>query len=182
MANLDAPFGFRPHNNSCGQNTRAGYTIASAYGTAIYPGDPVKLVSGSLQRAAAGDAIVGIFAGCTYVPTGDLVPKWGHWPASQAASSISAQVYDEPDALFEVQVDGGTLAATDVGKLADCVAGAGSTPYQKSGFMLSATAGTGAATFRILEKVQGHDNEWGADVKVVVQVHEHAYSTADDVT
>jgi hypothetical protein len=55
MANLDAPFGFKPVQKVGGGVSNQGqseYAIANNYGTAIFQGDPVELVStGTLEVA-----------------------------------------------------------------------------------------------------------------------------------
>ena len=80
MANVDAPFGFRPVRTLGGQPYSGGrteYAIASAYNTNIFTGDLVELhTDGTITVGAAAQTnIVGVFDGCYYVNS-DGEPKW----------------------------------------------------------------------------------------------------------
>lgn len=182
MANTNAPYGFRPIRHLAGgviRNSRR--RIASAYNTAIYMGDPVKLLgTGYINLAAAGDRILGIFAGCNYVQSnGDV--KWSpYWPASTAtlgSADVEALVWDDPNIVFQVQSGVTSPALADIGALADHVAGTGSAVTGQSGAYLSGTVGTGTASFRILDFVNKPDNEIGqyADIEVQLFESELAY-------
>ena len=69
MANKDAAFGLRLSRSGNGsdlQNMQNKYRIASGYGTAIFQGDMVKVVTGGgIERFADGDSgpILGVFNG-----------------------------------------------------------------------------------------------------------------------
>ena len=93
MANTDSAFGLLPvrHLNGASWDGRFNeYPIASAYGTNLLPGDPVKMVSGgTIERAAAGDPILGVFIGCRYTAANDngiLSRDKKYWPASTVAA------------------------------------------------------------------------------------------------
>jgi hypothetical protein len=59
--------------------------IADDYGTALYIGDPVKLVStGYIEAASAGNTLYGVFAGCEQYYDGTSIRKGGKYPASQS--------------------------------------------------------------------------------------------------
>jgi len=174
MANEDAPRGFRPVRHLTGGTIRPSvYTIASAYGTDIFNGDVVKLVTGGgIELAAAGNRMIGVFAGVKYTDSsGNLIYK-EYWPASTTATDIEAQVYDDPYIVFGAQSDGSTVAA-DVGELTNHVAGAGSAVTGRSAHELNASSGTSTAGFRILGKVNAPDNAWGTNVDLEVQPYEH---------
>ena len=135
MSNLNQPFGFLPVRPMFGGIERPNkYTIADAYNTAIYYGQPVVL-TGTGRNIAAGagtsEYLVGIFAGCEYIPAaGDQSPKFTkYWPAStvvKANTVVDAFVFDDPDEEFVAQADG-SLAAADVGLNLDYNPGTGST-------------------------------------------------------
>lgn len=124
MANPDAPFGFKPWKaNGGGVGGRTNeYTLATAYGTTIYQYDLVKQVAdGSIELAGEGDAYCGSFAGVRWIGSDGSVNFSNKWTASTAEKSgttITALVFDDPNQLFLVQATG-TIAAADVGQLAD---------------------------------------------------------------
>jgi len=111
MANQDAPFGLRPVrvNGSPFSNQQNRYRIAANYGTSIYQGDLVKVVTGGgIERVAAGGSglILGVFNGCTYTDPSSGKPVFSnYYPASTNASDIIAYVVDAPDTVFEVQAN-----------------------------------------------------------------------------
>lgn len=171
----NAPFGFRPLRHlSGGDPTRSvEYPIATGYATALFPGDPVKLLSdGSIALAAAGDRILGIFMGVQYKDSAGQT-LWGHWPASTTATNILAKVVTDPDVTFEV-MSGGTPAQTNTGNLADHVTGTGNAYTMNSAAYLDSTMGTGAAGFRILGIVNKPGNS-GQYAVLEVQIHEHEF-------
>ena len=111
MANQDAPFGLRPVrvNGSPFSNQQNRYRIAANYGTSIYQGDLVKVVTGGgIERVAASGSglILGVFNCCTYTdPTSGKPVFSNYYPASTNASDIVAFVVDAPDTVFEVQAN-----------------------------------------------------------------------------
>lgn len=134
MANPDAPFGFRPwQHGSGGTSCRVGeYALPTAYGTALYTGDTVKLsgtgITGegmpSINISTTNtDQILGIFAGVRYVAADGSVTYKRSWTAStaeQSGSTITALVWDDPSQLFIAQCDG-TTVITDIGCFAGVV-------------------------------------------------------------
>lgn len=178
----NAPFGFRPLRHLSGGLIRAReYPIASAYASDIFTGDPVKLASdGTIQLAAAGDRILGIFRGVQYVNASGEQKFSPYWPASTTATDIKASVIDDKNVTFEVQ-SAGTPAQTNVGNLADHVAGTGSAYTGQSAATLSATMGTGAAGFRILDIVKKPGNT-GANATLEVSIYEHEHSVDEPAT
>ena len=68
MANKDAAFGFRPVRHLTGGDLQANeYTIAANLGHDIFHGQCVKAVTaGGIERADAGDVILGVFGGCFF--------------------------------------------------------------------------------------------------------------------
>lgn len=87
-------------------------TLASAYGTGIGRGDPVKLSSGALVVATNGADAIGVFEGVKYKKTStgaDHGVVFAHnWPTGQVATEIEALVYDDPNATFLVKGDTAT--------------------------------------------------------------------------
>lgn len=174
MANADRPKGFYPLRHLAGGIIRSNgiYTIASTYGTSIFRGDAVKLVAGgTLEAAAAGDVILGVFDGVTYTDSTGAQIFSPYWPSGTTATDIVASVYDDPYIAYGIQVDG-TIAATEVGACADIVAGAGSATTGNSGFELSASTGSSSAQCKILGLVPDPENAWGANVDVIVTINE----------
>jgi len=177
MANVNGPNGFKPVRLlGGGADIRTTeYSIASAYGTNIFFGDPVQMTGTgkNIALAEAGNVDnIGVFAGCRYVNSQGKQIFSKHWPASTTATNIVALVWDNPDIVFEAQTD--TVAAADIGTLADWAAGTGSTATGMSGAYLAAsTGGTTDKSMRILRLVNRADNEYGAYARVECMFIEH---------
>lgn len=173
MSATSAPFGFRPAYHPSGLERAKKYTIASAYGTAIYKGQPVILnTNGTIVVGTAAADLLGVFAGCEYVDSTGKPTVSNFWPASTAvlAGTVpTAWVYDDPEQIYEVQSDG-SIAQTALGDQAD-VSNVGNNANSLSTATLSATlAGAAAqAQFRIIGFGQQIDNLPG-DAFTVVQV------------
>lgn len=172
MSAASAPFGFRPAYNPIGLERAKPYTIASAYGTAIYKGTPVILnTNGTVVIGTAAADLLGVFQGVQFTDALGKPNYSNYWPAAQVGTQITAWVYDDPNEVYEVQADG-SIASTAVGDQADVSnVGAGSTQTGLSAATLSATlAGAGVqAQFRIIELAPYLDNAWG-DAYTVVRV------------
>lgn len=179
------PYGFVPTRHLSGGLIRANeYRIASTSGTTIGTGDPVKLLStGYIDQAAAGDRILGIFAGCQYTATDGSVVFSKHWPASttlQTGSICRAMVFDDPQILYRVQ-SGGTMTFANAGELADHVVGTVNTTTGQSGAYLNSSTGTGAAGFRIHRLIDEPGNS-GAYASIEVQIFEHEFQEHSQAT
>ena len=136
MANVDAPFGLRPVGELGSEIQNGGttqYRIASGYGTAIYKGDLVILVTATGTLNVAGGTssdIVGVFNGCFYNDPTTQKPTWSnYYPGSitPTVGNIDAFVYDDPNKLFEIQAEGSLTYAAAVGKNIDTLYTAGAT-------------------------------------------------------
>ena len=136
MANVDAPFGLRPVGELGSDIQNGGttqYRIASGYGTAIYKGDLVILVTATGTLNVAGGTssdLVGVFNGCFYNDPTTQKPTWSnYYPGSISPSvgNIDAFVYDDPNKLFEIQAEGSLTYAAAVGKNIDTLYTAGAT-------------------------------------------------------
>ena len=131
------------------------YSVPASYGTALYVGDPVKVVDTTgtmdatsqyitINAAATGNPILGVVVG--FKPEASL-PYTGHYNPASTARLV--EVCDDPNAIYEVQEDGlvTPLTAALVGSLsnADIIVAAGSAYTGLSGVMLNSdTAGAGA--------------------------------------
>lgn len=190
MANVNAPRGFVPVRDKGRDpttNSKASYTIASAYGTAIYQGDPVLSTGTSdtygrrtVAIGVAGSTHVGVFAGVKYIDsTGKPVEK-NYWPAAQVGTNIEALIYDDPETIFEAQVSSATgMVAADTGNGADITLGTGNAATGVSGAMVDQTT-LGQDNVVILSLSPKVGNEFGQYAKALVQFKEHEY--ADPLT
>ena len=132
MANIDAAFGLIPvacvgqTDNNGGQSQ---YPIGDTQSTAIFTGDPVNYKNdGTIEVAAAAEAIVGVFGGCFYTDPTTSKPTWSpYFPASIAPGDAKAFVWDNPMQTFIVQQDsvGSNLLAANLNENADLVFNAG---------------------------------------------------------
>lgn len=93
--------------------------VATAYGTALYKGDPVKRVSdGSVAQAAAGsDLIFGVVDGVKYKNAAGVLVDADYLPASTSYTpdSLRSIVYvipATPFTIFEIDADDGTSITT----------------------------------------------------------------------
>lgn len=119
MANVNKPFGFIPvkHLNAATFVTQT-MRLASGYDTTIYNGDPVKLVSGKIQRCAATDTPEGIFVGCKYTDAKGEVQYEQTWEAdtvTKGAADAEARVITDKEVLFKAQFVAGTPALSFIG-------------------------------------------------------------------
>lgn len=179
MANVDNAIGFYPVKHRGGGEIRLGqYTIASEYSAAIGRGDVVELTGTGKNiqvAAAANEDNLGVFWGCKYVDTNGNPVYSEYWPASTATKggvAATALVYDDPGIVFRVQCD--TLAAADVGALADYDSGTASSTTRLSGRELVASStGTTGKAIRILGLSNIPDNAYGAYAKADVVFAEH---------
>lgn len=193
MPNNNAPFGLRPVTNM-GSGTYEGrirqYSVPSGDSTAIYVGDPVKLVGTSqiingqvfsdVAQAATGDVMVGVVVGTLADTRDSLVYR-------AASTQRVLLVCDDPNALFEIQQtnSGTALTANDVGLNANFVVAAGSTVTGQSGVTLDNTteATTNTLDLKIVGMVNRADNDVGTAVgtgaaasRFYVRINRHQYS------
>ncbi len=184
MANTDSPRGLWPIRHlSGGCPQRANeYPIAAAYTTKIHTGALVKLVAGGgIEVAAAGNRLLGVFAGVQYTDSGGNPVFKKFWDGVSGSSNIKAMVYDDPSLVFGVQA-AGTVNAADRGQLGDHLATAGDDLTGQSNHELGTTLGTAAAGLRVLGKIDRPDNDWGLNVDLEVMIHEHEFSRDDPGT
>jgi hypothetical protein len=194
---VDAPYGLKPINLIGGQvfagATRQlviANTSGTGYGTSIFYGDVVKLVSGGTIEKDAGTSTatpVGVFLGCQYTSavTGQLTFSQ-YYPASLAVKSgttINAFVADDPDQLFKVVLVAGTtadgngltpafLGRTVIGSNAALVQNTGSTVTGDSKVGIYTAAGattTDTLPIRIIDVVPDTANSSGNFCEVIVK-------------
>ena len=180
MANKDAAFGLKAIGK-VGQNRDnqglSEYSIAAS-SAAIYQGDPVKTSGGYLLVAGAGGNLRGSLNGVFYTDASTSKPTWAnHLEAANTATDIVGFVSDDPYERFEIQSNNaGASAVTDVGKTADLVYAAGSSPDYISGVELNdATLNTTAQQLKIMGASKDPSNNAvaSANVNWVVVIAEH---------
>ena len=180
MANKDAAFGLKAIGK-VGQNRDnqglSEYSIAAS-SAAIYQWDPVKTSGGYLLVAGAGGNLRGSLNGVFYTDASTSKPTWAnHLEASNTATDIVGFVSDDPYERFEIQSNNaGASAVTDVGKTADLVYAAGSSPDYISGVELDdSTLNTTAQQLKIMgaSKDPSNNDVASANVNWVVVIAEH---------
>jgi hypothetical protein len=186
MANLNSPAGLLPLRHANGGTMRSNrYYIAGALAANIYRGSMTKATGTSKQITVAGSSDttlnLGVFKGCFYVDAGNNTqfrPYWGSGQTIATGSIVEAQVFDDPNMLYAIQVSGAAgLVAANVGLLANLVIGTGSTLTGNSGDMLDQTTIGSGAQLRIEELQQysspqqtGSLNVYGQYAKAVVRM------------
>ena len=180
MANQDAAFGLKAIGK-VGQNRDnqglSEYSIAAS-SAAIYQWDPVKTSGGYLLVAGAGGNLRGSLNGVFYTDASTSKPTWAnHLEAANTATDIVGFVSDDPYERFEIQSNNaGASAVTDVGKTADLVYAAGSSPDYISGVELDdSTLNTTAQQLKIMgaSKDPSNNDVASANVNWVVVIAEH---------
>ncbi len=189
MANVDAPYGFRPNVSTAGGTPARlqEYNIAYDYAVALFSGDLVQSTGTgrNIQKAPDGSAVVrllGVFAGCQYVnDSGDVI--WlQYWPGVALADSnavVKAYVYDDPQLEFNAQIT--TVAAADIGQVyeIDQTTNSGNTFNGQSAAFIdqAATTNPQVRVTGLFEGINGiNPSEFGAFAKVrcTALVHERA--------
>ena len=191
MATSATPSGAEPINTLSASGSYTGKVrhmkIASAYSTAVFYGDFVRLVSsGTVEKAAVTTAVVagtvGIFVGCSYTdPSTSQLTFNQQYPASTTASDIMAYVVDDPKIVLKMQGDA-AIAQTGLGNNVSAISTAGSTSIGRSKNALDASsiATTNSLPLRILEFVDGPTSTVGdayTDCLVSYLPLSHAYET-----
>jgi len=190
MANVDAPFGFRPNVHQVGgcPNRLNAYEIADGYTTSIFSGDLVRsdTTAGgrTIELAPDGTAarILGVFAGCQYVDAQGDVKFSQYWPASTALATgtvATAYVYDDPGLELIAQIT--TVAAADVGAAFEWQNGTGNAANGRSGGYID-QAQTTTPQIRIEGLSEGIDgialSAYGAFAKVRCRILAHEKAAA----
>jgi hypothetical protein len=183
MALTASPFGFVCRKHPSGQSRANAYTIDAAYNTPIGYGDAVILdTNGTITVGTATNDLIGVFAGVHYVDASGKPTYTKRWPgAVSGATEIVAYVYDDPENVFEAQVEAGGSAfvQTAIGAQTDLVAGTPNAVTGQSTMALEATIEAAGAQgqFRIIGF--GADGIYDATTNpfptVLVQIAQHQY-------
>ena len=191
MATTATPMGAEPVNTLSASGSYTGKVrhikIASAYDTAIFYGDFVKVVAaGTIEKAAVTTSvpagIIGIFVGCSYTdPNSNQMTFNQQFPADTAASDIMAYVVDDPKLVFQMQGDE-AIAQTGLGNNISAVSTAGSTSIGRSKNALDggSIATTNSLPLRVVDFVDGPSSTVGdafTDCIVTYLPLSHAYET-----
>jgi hypothetical protein len=163
---VSAPYGFKPINRFDGipyAGATLQFPITAAYGSAIYNGDTVKIVSGGtieLSGAASTGTIIGVLTGVQYTNSSGQTVQAQYYPGSSVTNAIAYVVVD-PTAEFKVAVTNsgtaGTVTyvnSTIIGCNVAEVYGTGSTTTGDSGSSIVAPT-TGATASTLPWKVVG---------------------------
>jgi hypothetical protein len=164
------------------------YSIAAAYATALYIGDPV-ISSGAANADGVPGIILGAATGALRGVIVGLGTKEGlianpsnlditYRPAAATTNDWFAMVVDDPNVIFEIQehANGTALAATEIGLNQISVLGTGN--GYVSGWTLASTTDATAATtatlqLRLMGLVRRQGNAFGAYAKHLVKINVH---------
>lgn len=154
MANVNAPFGFRPIKSmSGGQSTMVDYFRVASGTARIGKGDLVELgSSGNIARATSATA-VGPWIGVSMIDTGAAAPAGG----------LQIPVCCDPSAEYEVQGPTAALAQTDLFRIVKV--NCGTAPNSNTGLsqnVLTNTDATASNGVRLLRLANRPDNAFGA--------------------
>lgn len=185
MSSTSAPFGFRPSFHNSGQIRAKAYNMAASYSTAIYQGDLVTLDSNGqvvIAGTSVSSLILGVFQGVEYRDASGKPTISNFWPGTTTgATNIVVYVMDDPEALFDVQVNNpasGTSMQTYVGNEAVWVPGSGSSSTGLSNSYLGTPSAT-QSQLQITGFAYGPDNAiTDAYVVVTVRINTHQYKAA----
>jgi len=125
---------------------------------ALATGTGADLTSNSIS-GTTGVGAIGVFVGCEYVNAQGQVIHAQYYPSGYAAptgTSIKAYVVDDPNVLFQAQLDGTgaqTIIGTNTFFAAVQSTSTGSTATGNSTSALDATVQTAAAAFRVVAHV-----------------------------
>jgi len=195
MANANRPAGFIPVQYLGGSEWSGQarlYSIAAAYATALYIGDPV-ISSGTANADGVPGIVLGAATGALRGVIVGLGTQEGllanpqnlditYRPAAATARDWFAMVVDDPSVLFEIQEKAGTtqIAATEIGMNTQAVAAAG------NGFTSGWTLGsvtdftpvtTATIQLRLMGLVRRQQNTFGAYAKHLVKINVHELGT-----
>jgi hypothetical protein len=176
MATTAAPYGLRPVKRTDGMpyaGATSQYLIDPAgeatnlfYGQVVIIGADgyIALATGTgadlttnAISGTSGVGAIGVFVGCEYVNSSGQTVQAQYYPTGTAnGGSIKAYVVDDPNVLFQAQLDGTgaqTVIGTNTFFAAAQSTSTGSTTTGNSTSALDATVQTAAAAFRIVAHV-----------------------------
>jgi hypothetical protein len=176
MATTAAPYGLRPVKRADGMpyaGATSQYLIDPAgeatnlfYGQvviigadgyiALATGTGSDLTTNSIS-GTTGVGAIGVFVGCEYVNSSGQLVQAQYYPSGTAnGGTIKAYVVDDPNVLFQAQLDGSgaqTVIGTNTFFATAQSTSTGSTSTGNSTSALDATVQTAAAAFRIVAHV-----------------------------
>lgn len=176
MATTAAPYGLRPVRSADGKpyaGATSQYLIDPAgeatnlfYGQvviigadgyiALATGTGADLTTNSIS-GTTGVGGIGVFVGCEYVNSSGQTVQAQYYPSGTAnGGAIKAYVVDDPNVLFQAQLDGAgaqTIIGANTFFAAAQSTSTGDTAYGNSTSALDATVVTTAAAFRVVAHV-----------------------------
>jgi hypothetical protein len=179
MANANVARGLIPYAMLWGQKYNGSfntYFVPASYGTALYVGDPVDIVSSSndangipaVQLGVVGSPLLGVVVGIINGgDMGSMTAVTRDLPVYHPASTAQyLAVCDDPNILYEIQDDASAQATAPklfAGKNASLVTGTGSTVTGYSGWQMAAStvATTNTLDLKIIRPLQQPDNTIG---------------------
>lgn len=179
MTNTNAPRGFGQSSAIPGSVPNFGLIkgLMAYNASAVYKGDPLKLVSGKVAVATVtggtGAAVVGIADSFSWVSIAQGRRVWqSFYPGSDSVGNADVTVHyiGLPDALFDVQVNGGPAVQADVGSFFNWATGTGNTYSGLSGFSLdysTKNATQGSLPFVLFELLQAPSTDPTSQYNIV---------------
>lgn len=201
MASTAAPYGLKPVKRADGlpyAGATSQYLIDPAgEATNIFNGQVVIIgADGYIAISTAtgadlttnnlggnGIGAIGVFVGCEYINAQGQLIFSQYYPSGYAAptgTAIKAYVVDDPDVLFQAQLDGSgaqTIIGTNTFFAAVQSTSTGSTATGNSTSALDATVQTAAAAFRIVAHVSPPSDAY-PDVLVKFNPGAHSFTNA----
>jgi len=186
MANRDAPFGFYPVSMMDGSSIPVRrYPLLSTH---------ILIAEGDLVEALSGGTVDGNDAPSTQVAQqlGSVVALYDSngIPAGHPNSSVSTKhlaastggfvdvALQIPGAIFRAQSSGSIAATARFASIDTDTYAAANTTTSQSKLELSGSAGTGAANWLIIDKVDDPSNAWGTNVQLLVVSCESFWNAA----
>jgi hypothetical protein len=176
MSSTSAPFGLRPAFHPSGLDRAQALTngIASAYGSDILKGQPVKYnpSNGNIVIATVGAIWSGAFVGVEFTDTTGRRRVSNYWPSGTTGTNIIAYFYNDQNIVYEIQTDA-TIAQTSIGNeynFSNIAAGSNTTGLSACTLGVSTAVGNGnPGDMRVVDIAGYSDNAWG-DAYVIVRV------------
>ena len=202
MATTAAPYGLRPVRSAdgkpyagattqylidpAGEGTNLFYGQAVIIGAdgyiALATGTGADLTTNSIS-GTTGVGAIGVFVGCEYVNSSGQRVQAQYYPSGTNSNStaIKAYVIDDPNVLFQAQLDGAgaqTIIGANTFFAAAQSTSTGDTSTGNSTSALDATVKTAAAAFRIVAHVSPADD---AFPDVLVKFNPGAHQMTNNV-
>ena len=185
MSATNAPFGLRPAYHPSGLDRAQGLAniIESGYAQNILKGQTVKLAAttGYVVRAAAGDALYGVFDGVEWTDTTGRRRVSNYWPTGTAyqTGSLIAYIWTDPQVVYEIQANG-SIAQTAIGAefdLSSPYAGSTTTGLSQALMDTSAASANASKVLRVIDLAPYPGNAWGDAYTIVrVQIAKFQYN------